>query len=137
MLCLSDEKDLIVTTEDMQSQQTQSASQKPIYEIYYSNNCLNQPLKNRQNKCHKDQRWLKEGGKYCRMLSWSVLLERSQYFHLHLAISGLENHFCLFLGAAYGRFYLYKERRLLPLYFPILSHASSWKSFRAFPDNIQ
>ena len=77
VLCLSDKKDLIVTTEDMQSQQTQSASQKPIYEIYYSNNCLKQPLKNRQNKCHKDQRWLKEGGKIAERslgaFCWSIL----------------------------------------------------------------
>ena len=42
----------------------------------YSKTCLKRPLKNRQNKGLKDKWKLKEGRKYCRMLSWSIL----QYF---------------------------------------------------------
>ena len=42
----------------------------------YSKTCLKQPLKNRQNKSLIDKWQRKEGQKYCRMLSWSIL----QYF---------------------------------------------------------
>ena len=46
------------------------------YHGEYSETCLKQPLKNRQNKGVKAMWYLNAGKKYCRMLHGSIL----QYF---------------------------------------------------------
>ena len=61
---------------------------EPFYGSFvYSETCLEQPLKKRQNRGLKDRRMLSAGPKYCRMLRAFC-----NTFDLHLVIIVLEKH---------------------------------------------
>ena len=80
----------------------------------YSKTCLKWPLKKRTKIGFQDRLSPKEGQKYCRMLSWSILQYFQPSLSYHLSLRPL---FCLHLCDCLRHVLLYLQKLILQHFF--------------------